>query len=191
MIYFWGIKLMKNILVATLVCFSFASYAEDSVWKAACVTADDASSSSQVEFAGANMIMSGAYYNDASCGTSTLEYKYNATFAFGATIGTEGDRELNVTYVDVLYKPMTEDMAKQFNTDKVCGITDWIAGEYKNVAGKKCGETPEPDAGSKYYDMVRITADSFMYGETDAEHDGSTPEKRPVKVSTAVVFKKI
>ncbi len=91
----------------------------------------------------------------------------------------EARYEMNMVFDKLRMTVLDSEIAAAFSREALCGIKDWRDHEALDVAGHDCGGHIIPKQDSVAYDIVALTGDVLRFGKPDAEHDGSSPSKRP------------
>jgi len=149
-------------------------------------------------FSGATMSGSTRYYNnDAACGDSTemLRQDTVSTITDGsASSAVSGAYNYNFTWSTLTMTiKMDGGLVDQYNSEALCGITNWALNISQDIARKTCdnGGTPTlmPSAGSVKYDIIKVSATSLQFGKITSEKNGTTTGTRPNELETTTYTK--
>lgn len=78
------------------------------------------------------------FYFDKDCTELRFSYRISAVFEQEVTNEEKAKGDFGLKYAKQTFKVRSAKAAKQFNKDKVCGITTWKAKDYVAVDGKEC-----------------------------------------------------
>lgn len=121
-----------------------------------------------------------ATYADNNCQTKALEL----VTKFSISAGTEanGIFPVDMTLNDILYTPLTADVAKNMNDKSACGSTNWSNGTSKSVLGSTCFQQK---AGVKYYGIYSLDGTTLYLAEPV-----DTQANRPTQVDMTTAYTK-
>lgn len=138
-----------------------------------------------VDFSPEVLMQEQIIYGDLQCQAPAYAFVLSGPYALA-----EGGL-LDITMASIQLKPLDARIATGFTQAKLCGIEVWEVGKAQEVAGKNCGGSAMPAAGSMSYDRVQEVETGLVFGATTEETDGSTQEKRPVELDMSAVFKPV
>lgn len=78
------------------------------------------------------------FYSDKKCAEPRFSYRVTAVFEQEVTNKEKAKGDFGLKYSKQTFQVRSAKVARQFNKDKVCGITTWKAKEYVVVDGKDC-----------------------------------------------------
>ncbi len=129
-----------------------------------------------------------SYYLDDKC---SVPFSFEVASAFitmsDAPVGDKTLKYVDVTFNQFLEAPASPTMVDKFNEKKNCGFSDWKLGVYKDVTGL----CHFPGTGTTIYNLNQFKDNKMMIGIFDSDHDGKTPERRPVIINENVVFERL
>ena len=130
-------------------------------------------------------------FDDEDCSKELAEVQVNGVFSRPTRLDAEGPA-LDLTTGQVTMIPLASKVAIAMSIARTCGYGDWKVGKPKDVTG--CKDLGMPSAGDQHFDIYGVksptrdgsTAETLQFGKLDAELNGSTPEKRPVKLGDSL-----
>jgi hypothetical protein len=197
---------MKKIVSGLLVLFLFAcsdsknkndpdnnvilgSQLEGS-WRKACDQYSSSNSgNSIINFAKGEAEIIGRGYRSSDCsGGLDVETVFKMTYVADGTESAhvQGAKHIDLTMAQVTLTYYSKDYVEINNMLKFCGFEDWKIGVTKDVTGLKCETELFPAAGEVRYDIYKITGKNLSVGAEWGTYDGSTPEKRPIILSSQI-----
>lgn len=78
------------------------------------------------------------FFSDKKCTDYKFSYRIVADFSQEVTNEEKAKGNFELEYRKQTFKVRNSKVARQFNKDKVCGITKWKAKEYFTIDGKDC-----------------------------------------------------
>lgn len=131
-------------------------------------------------------------FSGAACETHRYDDVVNGTIALG-TVNAEGQTEIDYRPTLVQWTIAHEDTLKLANEEGVCGITDWKAGEPRDVTvahgelGCKGKSATQTSTTSSYFartrfSIVKVDAGKLYIG-IHGGREGRNPEERLQKLS--------
>ncbi len=131
-----------------------------------------------------------SFFSDRNC--SKLSFKFETLGQNEYSI--ENPSWVNFTFREINLSVYVQAAIDDLNFRKVCGLTDWQTGKAQVITGRQCAlfnvhkQTQIPRALDRKYGIYAIENQRLYYGVLTKENDGSTPEKRPMKLSTDFLF---
>ena len=143
-------------------------------WTAKCSDNITASTSALTELvfydSGDNLTATTTYYSDLSCVSqsfifrkklNSLELNNNKT----TTSQNQIIYKLTGSITDISFEPKTSDVSSSLNTvdnitgDTYCGLSGWIRGTEKSVAGLTCGSITYNAVSDTHSDIIQINSE--------------------------------
>ena len=143
-------------------------------WTAKCSDNITASTSALTELvfydSGDNLTATTTYYSDLSCVSqsfifrkklNSLELNNNKT----TTSQNQIIYELTASITDISFEPKTSDVSSSLNAvdnitgDTYCGLSGWIRGTEKSVAGLTCGSITNNAVNDTYSDIIQMNSE--------------------------------
>lgn len=169
---------MKLAILATVIALSAQTLAQnalDGAWEKPCeqIQEDFVRSSLRIENDLWHFIHWG--FEEADCKKNYIQFER----VFKATAHWS---QLDLEVQDVLYTPLTEEVANALAAVHFCGFQDWKVGVRKSVLNQACESVDNYRSGQIIYTRAHPTAvesKSLLYiGEGSEGFDGTSPEKR-------------
>mgnify|MGYP001599688104 CR=1 FL=1 len=176
-----------NILVLTLLLSHTAqARITDGLWSTGC---SNGLNKEQV-FEGNQVATTEHFYQDTQCSDESFRFQ---------TLGSVNYYNEQADFIDFVYAEIyltlfKETIVEDFNTRKVCGVNNWKSAQAKNITGLKCAifntnkETQIPKAADQKYGIFRLEKNKLYYGQLSRSLDGSSAEKRPVRLNSATEY---
>lgn len=132
------------------------------------------------------------YFADRDCETPKHVSRLTAEYELGdSSEEAAGAYNIDITYSEI-EAAYFEESIDEANEESYFGFNDWVAEEYKDVAGLK--ETPAStalsDKGDVFYTLVKIDGNNRYIGLTTDLEDGTSEDQRPTTVSDDIVLVK-
>ncbi|NUN06144.1 MAG: hypothetical protein HUU57_10315 [Bdellovibrio sp.] len=166
---------------------SLSDLATATKWQTSCLQGTSIQYGSQVVVSGNTLVLTTAYYNDASsCGTI---YKVERATFTAATDGTSASNtsatSLNLTLTKLEYMPASASAQSDMNTGVDCGLSSWTAGSYKDVTATGCNTY-----SSTLYTIFAITGGSTLaLGQQSGGNNGSSSSLRHTQLNSSTFAK--
>lgn len=164
---------------ATITGVSGSQVALNGDWSAGCVAdmVEGESEKEVVTFSGSSFTVAGnEWLSSTTCsGSPDTTFSYRGTF----TLGEEGIATLNgspvtatkadIAVISALLTIHDPDVVAFFNTNGLCGVTDWVVESAKNIVGTDC-------IPANFKDIMCIddTADPDLFYSAIDEEEGGT-----------------
>ena len=132
-----------------------------------------------------------SFFQDKNCSLPAFQFVTNGEIQFPE----QNSEFINFTYASVELTVYTQEVVADFNSRNVCGFSDWQTAQKKIITGLKCAlfnakkETQIAKVNDKKFGIYRLEQDKLYFGQLTREMDGSSPEKRPLKLNPEVYFK--
>ncbi|WP_413944315.1 hypothetical protein [Bdellovibrio sp. HCB-162] len=202
---------MKNAILFIAAMMLIACAKEDDSsgglegsWQTACTNGTSTSTMISMSFNGGTYTGTARAYDGLGCSTPKIEVNIGGTYIVGSVVKDDPKAyALDLTYGPTLIKPLLQSQVDDFNSRSYCGFNDWVLNVSKDISGITCDASQVHPVGFKYYDIFAIynysmTIDGtkihdigdLNFGYQDATYDGSTPEKRPIHLSTPAYRRK-
>jgi hypothetical protein len=121
-----------------------------------------------------------AGYADTNCIIGGSSFKLTGTYTLGAAAaGVEGAKNLDLVVAKATLTPLSADVAKDMNANKLCGTTDWATGVEKSLSTACEGTGTAIVPGSTIFDIAKVSGNTLTTGDTSGANDSSTAAKRP------------
>lgn len=153
-------------------------------WQSNCRDADKfgLTESSRLDVKGTTATQVTSASSTGACGSTAVIVTQTARVSAGGEVG-EG-RAVDITVQNVKVKPVNETGVGILNLAAFCGITDWSAGEERDVSAMTGGSSCFPKLPKSYYDIFSIQEGKLVFGKGA----GSTPQTRPQLIDAARSF---
>ena len=141
-------------------------------WTAKCSDNITASTSALTELvfydSGDNLTATTTYYSDLSCVSQSFIFrkKLNGLGLKDKTTTSQNQiiYELTASITDISFEPKTEHVSSTFNAvdnitgDTYCGLSGWIRGTEKSVAGLTCGSITNNALSDTHSDIIQMNS---------------------------------
>jgi hypothetical protein len=161
------------------------------LWSTGCWNGDGTNLSfrNDATFDGAQYSLVAQTFVEPSCASPVFTTEERGSYSTGDAVqGPEGARALDVVLRASFLTLQAQEYVDYYNEHAYCGFRDWQLGVAKDITGLTCGANQYPAAGSRFYDFYAFnTVDGELRmatGYYDEDHDGSSPEARPVEIGT-------
>ena len=130
------------------------------------------------------------YFTDANCMAESFNFQTTGQISYYKDSADFIDFVYAKIYLNIFKQNIIED----FNTRKVCGISNWKAAYEQNITGLKCAifnisrPTQIPATGDLKFGIYRIEQNKLYYGLLSKDFDASTPAKRPVQINSLIEY---
>ena len=125
------------------------------------------------------------FYEDKNCIKESFHFQ---------TIGLVSYYKSSENFIDFLYEEIyltlfKQELTSDFNTRKVCGLSDWELSRAQNITGLKCAlfnlnrAAQIPLAGEIKYGIFQMDNSKLYYGQLSPKFNSISPEKRPVQIN--------
>lgn len=175
-----------------------ASESLEGSWETECAKGSSTSVIFSLSFNGGSYGGIGRIYEGLTCSTPSFELSIAGSYSVGGLVKDDPQAyALDLTYGATMVKPVLQSTVDSFNTTSYCGFTDWALNVAKDISGVTCSGTQTPAVGTKYYDIFAIYNYStsingtmihdigdLNFGYQDSTYDGSTPDKRPIYLTS-------
>lgn len=114
------------------------------------------------------------------------EIEYRITFSISTpyffTNTTEGQAlQIDITNRSAQQRLLSKNIVALYNTNNICGFNDWAIKQSKDVFNLSCFALSQAN-----YDIFLVKDNDLLFlGDTRSAYDGSTPELRPVSLTTS------
>lgn len=152
----------------------------EGTWNQGCNAFDGGSSTSELHIHNGSWMRLTINYADGTCTEPWLETR---EVFWGALSGTSS---LDVTWKDVSYKPLTNDLTATLRDMTYCDLTNWMTDEWTDVTGTTCGPFAVPGAGQMVYSIFHLSEpdsrgmQTLRLGESSTGFEGTSPSRRHV-----------
>ncbi len=112
-----------------------------------------------------------ASFSESNCNTISLLSTLNYVVRGMKIAKTGSTFDLTGSVVDIFISPKSSSTTSQFNSEKKCGISQWILNQNQSVAGETCNGKTYPAQGSivsqkmTFTDTSLTTADGTVYSK--------------------------
>ena len=168
----------------------------EGTWNTGCVNRDetgdenDESSSDTFIYTSNSVAYSGIKYNGLNCAEEETRRAVNYTFTIGTVVSDSSPDVKKIDKTVLSFKMMLklDTVVNRFNTDSVCGLTDWTKDSEKDITGLTCviGNNTISTSGISYdiYKLDTISSPNRLYVGDENTGDGSTDASRPTALET-------
>jgi hypothetical protein len=134
-------------------------------------------------------------FSDGACTEPSVVTTSRGEIDLGGAVNTPaGALALDFTFTSVSLKPVTDGAAKVWRERRVCGVSDWRAGEERDVTGLECdfaGQgtfTRVPQWGDRRFGVVELGSNEISFGRLSPIRDGANPDRRPLELDPVPYF---
>lgn len=117
-------------------------------------------------------------------GDAYMQFDSAFTFTTGTAGSADGSTKIDLVLTDITATPKSAAAVLILNAASYAGYTDWQADTAKSVAGINIDGSAYDTAGTKSYDIYKISGSSLYLGDTGGTNDGSTDALRPISFET-------
>jgi len=180
---------LKNSLLLSFTLLAASPLAADirGLYGSDCLAMEGLSAKKDFLFKDQSMETVQTVYADLECGVPVYDFSFLGDYIHDA------DRQtLDHSYSSITLRALDERVTAAFNEVSLCGISDWVLNEAREVAGLECGGQHIPQAGTKVYDIVREAKDDksrfegLQLGLSSEAEDGLSAETRPTQLDPIV-----
>lgn len=140
-------------------------------WKKGCEQIGEDYLSSQLYISSEAWLFTDWAFEDPGCQKKYLQFER----VFRADL-VAGDLDLQVK--DVLYTPLTEEVAEALNLIGFCGLKNWQTGVSRSVIQRFCESVDNYQQDQMIFSIWKFDNEGIFVGQATPGFDGSSPDKR-------------
>lgn len=131
-------------------------------------------------------------FSDENCQNQIGEATYTGTAIVGVDAAVEGSRILDLNYTNVAIKITDQAVVDALNNPLTpgCGVNDWAVNAARDVTSAAGGANCPIAKPAQSFDIVKTDGATLHLGLSNAGHDKSTQEARPVALDLENGFSK-
>ncbi len=145
---------------------------------------------------GEKAILSENAFEDYLCSEPSYVILNEGTIVLGSELPSPaGAQEIDFTFKSVSIVLYSEPYVRHFNQASMCGLTNWIAGEPREITGLGCTffgpRIKVPSRGDQRFGIFRLVNEDYLFfGALSPDQDASTPARRP-KVYDPFAYRRV
>jgi len=157
------------------------------VWRTGCQLGVN----KQQQFTETSSLTTESFFQDRNCSRPAFQFRTSGQIQFPQ----ENQEFINFTYSEIKLTVFTQLAVDDFNARKVCGFENWKTAKEKIITGLKCAffnvkkETQIARDNDQKFGIYKGEKDQLFFGQLTHENDGSSPGKRPLKLSPEAYLK--